>query len=611
MVNKKIKIIDDTEKEIWKDIIGTNGTYKVSNMGKIMNAKTKGLRNSSICGNEVSVTLRIDGKQKTIQWKTVVANHFLDKVDGKPAIINIDGNLLNNKVSNLKWVSLNELLVTKKTLHMHKNTDIIDNTDYTNENWKQIDESDMLEISDFGRLKHNNSGYIYIPSISKNGSMIVEIKHNNNRTLLFIHQLVAKYFIPNIENKPIVIHIDKDKSNNKVSNLKWGYHYEFKSHMDEITNEMKNANDNIVKQNKIDRHKIEKNVSDILIEEWKPINEYPQYLISNFGTVKIKKTDKILKYDICNNYYRVGLSKNGKKKHFLVNILVAKHFIEIPEIYSPEEQLELVADHIDNNPKNNRADNLRWITKSENTYSYNINYKNYDNCKTILQYDKPGNLIKEWSNMIEIIKANPKFRSTVIYANCSGSSRTAYNYIWKYKDARETPVFEKDEIFKNCGIIDDIDLSNYEISNYGKVKSLFRNIILEHDDTKEYSSVKLCDTTGTQQYKYQVHRLVAIIFVYGRTKERNVVNHLDENQYNNYYKNLEWTTPKENTEYSLGRKVVMIDKMNNNIIKTFISMADAAKFLGMKSCNNISACCNGKKETAHGYKWKLLEQLSI
>jgi hypothetical protein len=52
--------------------------------------------------------------------------------------------------------------------------------------------------------------------------MSVEINH----TGYMVHRLVAETFIPNTENKPTVDHIDRDATNNHVSNLRWATHSE-------------------------------------------------------------------------------------------------------------------------------------------------------------------------------------------------------------------------------------------------------------------------------------------------------------------------------------------------------------------------------------------------
>jgi hypothetical protein len=70
---------------------------------------------------------------------------------------------------------------------------------------------------------------------------------------------------------------------------------------------------------------------------------------------------------VANNlgYLQIKLiSANGKRKGELIHRLVALHFVDNPE-GKPE------VDHIDHNRQNNNADNLRWLTKSENNSNKN------------------------------------------------------------------------------------------------------------------------------------------------------------------------------------------------------------------------------------------------
>ena len=90
---------------------------------------------------------------------------------------------------------------------------------------------DDYMISDNGKVKslkfgeenelkpYNNGGYMYI-KLSKNGK-VKQFK---------IHRLVAEAFIPNIENKPHINHIDFNPSNNNYSNLEWCTHKENMEH---------------------------------------------------------------------------------------------------------------------------------------------------------------------------------------------------------------------------------------------------------------------------------------------------------------------------------------------------------------------------------------------
>ena len=98
------------------------------------------------------------------------------------------------------------------------------------------------------------------------------------------------------------------------------------------------------------------------MEEWKSIEGYEEYLISNLGRVKSLKNGKehikTLSIDT-KGYLIVALYKNSKRKNFSIHRLIGLYFIPNPNNYS-------VIDHINRNPLDNRIDNLRWTTQSIN-----------------------------------------------------------------------------------------------------------------------------------------------------------------------------------------------------------------------------------------------------
>lgn len=89
----------------------------------------------------------------------------------------------------------------------------------------------------------------------------------------------------------------------------------------------------------------------------------------------------------------------------------------------------------------------------------------------------------------------------------------------------------------------------YEISNYGRVKSLKfnREKILKPVLINGYPTVMLCKNGIA--IRFDIHRLVAEMFL-NKSEEKNEVNHIDGNPQNNKVTNLEWCTHLENVRHA-------------------------------------------------------------
>lgn len=69
----------------------------------------------------------------------------------------------------------------------------------------------------------NKNGHVMRTAVGNSGYLRTALEEPNSihRKNESIHRLVAQTFIPNPDNLPVVMHLDNDKLNNHVSNLKW------------------------------------------------------------------------------------------------------------------------------------------------------------------------------------------------------------------------------------------------------------------------------------------------------------------------------------------------------------------------------------------------------
>ena len=195
------------------------------------------------------------------------------------------------------------------------------------------------------------------------------------------------------------------------------------------------------------------------------------------------------------------------------------------------------------------------------------------------------------------------------------------------------------------------DIPNYEglyqISNYGRVKTLEKSIkcgLYNNKIVKRKEKIKKIQANrlgyyhtvlgkNGKCYNVNIHRLVAEVFL-----EKNnfkympnenlknidisklVVNHIDENPSNNYVDNLEWCTQAYNINYGHRNKKVaknMIENkryskdiiqysLNGDVIKIWRSLKEIQNTLGY-SRKSIALCCKKESKQSHGYIWRYYE----
>ena len=206
-------------------------------------------------------------------------------------------------------------------------------------------------------------------------------------------------------------------------------------------------------------------LEDLPGEIWKDIEGFEDhYQISNKGRVKSIKfwsgkgkrwfyRDLILHPSEWKNYYRVTLCKDNHLHFLAVHRLVAIHFVPISqELLDQGDTYDtLQVNHMDENPKNNHAENLEWCTHEYNySYGSSILRRSNSTFKPISQFDLNGKFITTYPSITCACKVNNIEVSNLITAI---RYRHGYfkNSIWKYTkpEYREGYILPKNELINN------------------------------------------------------------------------------------------------------------------------------------------------------------------
>lgn len=169
------------------------------------------------------------------------------------------------------------------------------------------------------------------------------------------------------------------------------------------------------------------------MEIWKDVVGYEGfYEVSTHGRVRSLKRGLVLKQGVCGKYNNVVLCKNGIRKTKAVHRLVATAFCL-------KADWENEVNHINEDKKDNRADNLEWCTRIENirhgsgiarhAYAQRFGSRN----KAISKIDENGDVIETYISMRDMQRKtgfDRRFISKCIKGKCT----MAYGYKWEYAD---------------------------------------------------------------------------------------------------------------------------------------------------------------------------------
>lgn len=175
-----------------------------------------------------------------------------------------------------------------------------------------------------------------------------------------------------------------------------------------------------------------------MVEEYRTIEAFPNYSVSNLGNVKNNITGKILKPGNGGSrteepgYPKVNLYNSSEHKFCYIHHLVGEAFIGNPK------NLPYI-NHIDEDKTNNKVDNLEYVTITQNNRHNNVHLKNgkkrsdtyrKKHSKPIIQYTKTGEFVKYWDSYLDAKIADEKFVPCKRVAD--GRQKSSNGFVWKW-----------------------------------------------------------------------------------------------------------------------------------------------------------------------------------
>lgn len=293
--------------------------------------------------------------------------------------------------------------------------------------WKEIEGYSGYQVSNLGRVRSNRGirtgdWYELRPSLSVLGQARVTLFKDRRPKTVVIARLVIMAFVKKDIKDYVVRHYDSDPMNNRLDNL--CVFFKRNQSFRNLT---------FYKEPAV-------YARDLPGEKWKEILiDERKYAVSNLGRVKNlwqRRKNPILRQNTATNGYKYVLIRvDGKQKMHLTHRLVAYCFCKKPTDFHEQSNRYYQVNHKDENPSNNRADNLEWVTAKEN-----INYGHHNERiakalgTEVWQYDLEGNYVGKFISISSAAKAMGKKDAEIRIKEClddSSTTVTSYGYYWR------------------------------------------------------------------------------------------------------------------------------------------------------------------------------------
>lgn len=391
-----------------RTIIRDNYNYKLNNIRFCETSEEGNYYEFQLLSGKEIVTAKCDVRDRYLldEHRWHVNNNIVKSTfKGKPVVfvrlvVNEPNGRVNYRNNDHMDLRRSNLWIQKKSMLKKVVDDRINSLITTGEKWLNLITlgHPNYAVSDQGNVKNVRRDYNLSSTMDGRGYKRVCLCTNNAKKQMFVHQLVALMFLKDTKNgKTSVDHIDRNPSNNNLTNLRWA------TPKEQSQNSIRPSNCGPTRAvNQYD-------TNDNFIREWRSIKEaakttnvhatsISQVCLgnqNNVGGFKWKYTDVVkgdqvgeewrtISYEDCepivvsnkgrflqnNNQKRIGklsggyLSvdakslKTGKFRHLRAHRLVIAAF--------KGENPAMVVNHIDGNKTNNCLENLEYVTQKEN-----------------------------------------------------------------------------------------------------------------------------------------------------------------------------------------------------------------------------------------------------